>query len=80
MFRSISSLPPTPARTRSDNILDVARGEKIYLSGGAGYEDLTKYTGGSMYQAEADTQLAPFLEGLAQGIKNPVRAGLPVHQ
>ena len=53
----------------SDNILDVARGQKIYLSGGAGYEDLTKYTGGSMYQAEADTQLTPFLEGLGRELK-----------
>jgi len=54
----------------SDNILDVARGQKIYLSGGAGYEDLTKYTGGSLYQAEADTQLGPFLESLARELKN----------
>jgi Ca-activated chloride channel family protein len=54
----------------SDNILDVARGQKIYLSGGAGYEDITKYTGGSMYQAEADTQLGPFLEVLGRELKN----------
>lgn len=54
----------------SDNIQDVARGEKIYLSGGAGYEDLTKYTGGRLYQAEADTQLGPFLETLAKELKN----------
>lgn len=54
----------------SDNILDVARGEKIYLSGGAGYEDLTKFTGGRLYQAEADTQLGPFLETLAKELKS----------
>jgi Ca-activated chloride channel family protein len=54
----------------SDDIQTVARGQKIYLSGGAGYEDITKYTGGSMYQAEADTQLAPFLEVLGRELKN----------
>jgi Ca-activated chloride channel homolog len=54
----------------SDNILEVARGQKIYLSVGAGYEDITKYTGGSMYQAEADTQLGPFLEVLGRELKN----------
>jgi Ca-activated chloride channel family protein len=53
----------------SDDILEVARGQKIYLSSGAGYEDLTKYTGGRMYQAEADTQLGPFLETLAKELK-----------
>jgi Ca-activated chloride channel homolog len=57
-------------RDPSDNILEVARGEKIYLSGGAGYEDLTKYTGGSLYQAEADTQLGPFIEGLGKELKS----------
>ena len=65
---------------RSDDILEVARGQKIYLSGGAGYEDLTKYTGGSMYQAEADTQLGALPRSSRQGIKKPVRAGFPVHQ
>ena len=54
----------------SDNIQEVARGEKIYLSGGAGYEDLTRYTGGRLYQAEADTQLGPFLESLAKELKS----------
>lgn len=54
----------------SDDILEVARGQKIYLSSGAGYEDLTKYTGGRMYQAEADTQLGPFLETLAKELKS----------
>src|SRR5262245_35434995 len=48
----------------SDSIIEVGRGERIYLSGGAGYEDLTKYTGGQLFQAEADTQLGPFLENL----------------
>lgn len=56
--------------TTSDDIQEVARGEKVYLSGGAGYEDLTKYTGGRMYQAEADTQLGPFLETLAKELRS----------
>jgi Ca-activated chloride channel homolog len=59
-----------PGTSTSDNIADVARGEKIYLSGGAGYEDLTRYTGGRMFQAEADTQLPPFLETLQKELKN----------
>jgi Ca-activated chloride channel family protein len=54
----------------SDDILEVARGQKIYLSGGAGYEDLANYTGGRMYQAEADTQLGPFLETLAKELRS----------
>jgi Ca-activated chloride channel homolog len=53
-----------------DNILDVARGERIYLSGGAVYEDLTKFTGGRLFQADADTQLPPFLETFAKELKS----------
>ena len=40
------------------------------ISGGAGYEDLTRMTGGSMTQAEIDTQLRSFLEQFAQTLKN----------
>lgn len=54
----------------SDDILDVARGERIYLSGGAVYEDLTKFTGGRLFQAEADTALVQFLEVLAAELKS----------
>jgi Ca-activated chloride channel family protein len=54
----------------TSNIQDVARGEKIFLSGGAGYEDLTRYTGGKLFQAEADTQLPPFLETLQKELKS----------
>jgi Ca-activated chloride channel family protein len=53
----------------SDDILEVARGNRIYLSGGAVYEDLTKFTGGRLYQAEADTALPQFLEVLAAELK-----------
>jgi Ca-activated chloride channel family protein len=54
----------------SDSIQEVARGDKIYLSEGAVYEDLTKFTGGRLFQAEADTQLPPFLETFAKELKN----------
>ena len=54
----------------SDNILDVGRGQRIFLSGGAGYEDLTKFTGGRLFQADSDTQLGPFLETLAKELKS----------
>ena len=63
-----NSGPPNSAL--SDNILDVARGEQIFLSGGAAYEDLARFTGGRLFQAEADTQLPPFLESLAQELKS----------
>ena len=59
-----------PASALSDNILDVARGEQIFLSGGAAYEDLARFTGGRLFQADADTQLPPFLESLAQELKS----------
>ncbi len=52
------------------NIGELARGDAIHLSGGAGYEDLARFTGGRLYQAEADTQLRAALEQLAQEFKN----------
>jgi len=54
----------------TNSISDVARGEAIHLSGGAGYDDLARFTGGRLYQAEADTQLRSNLESLAQELKN----------
>jgi Ca-activated chloride channel homolog len=62
-------------RDTSDDILEVTRGEKIYLSGGAGYEDLTKYTGGRLLQAEIDTQLQPFMEKLTAELKSQYLLG-----
>ena len=59
-----------PGRGLQDNIQDVARGERIYLSGGAVYEDLAKFTGGRLFQADADTQLPPFLETFAKELKS----------
>jgi Ca-activated chloride channel homolog len=52
------------------DIGELARGQAIHLSGGAGYEDLARFTGGRLYQAEADTQLRSNLESLAQEFKN----------
>ena len=52
------------------NIGELGRGQAIHLSGGAGYEDLARFTGGRLYQAEADTQLRASLEQLAQEFKN----------
>jgi Ca-activated chloride channel homolog len=49
---------------------ELGRGAAIHLSGGAGYEDLARFTGGRLYQSEADTQLRPNLEALAQEMKN----------
>jgi Ca-activated chloride channel family protein len=53
----------------SDSLADVGRGNQIFLGGGAGYEDLTKFTGGRLYQAEADTQLRQHLVNLVQEFK-----------
>jgi hypothetical protein len=52
------------------DILEVARGQEIHLSGGAVYDDLARFTGGRLYQAEADTQLRAALENLAQELRN----------
>jgi len=52
------------------DIQELGRGAAIHLSGGAGYEDLATFTGGHLYQAEADTQLRANLEALAQELKN----------
>lgn len=52
-----------------DNISELGRGQAIYLSGGAAYEDIARFTGGRLYQAEADTQLRANLESLAQEFK-----------
>jgi Ca-activated chloride channel family protein len=52
------------------DILEVARGQEIHLSGGAVYDDLARYTGGRLYQAEADTQLRASLESLAVELRN----------
>jgi Ca-activated chloride channel homolog len=54
----------------TDSITEVGRGQRIFLSGGAVYEDLAKFTGGQLFQAEHDTQLRPFLESLAAELKN----------
>ena len=52
------------------DITELGRGQAIHLSGGAGYEDLARFTGGRLYQAEADTQLRANLEALGQELKN----------
>jgi hypothetical protein len=52
------------------DIQELGRGNSIHLSGGAGYEDIARFTGGRLYQAEADTQLRANLESLAQEFKN----------
>ena len=52
------------------DIGELARGQAIHLSGGAGYEDVARFTGGKLYQAEADTQLRATLESLSQEFKN----------
>lgn len=52
------------------DIQELGRGAAIHLSGGAGYEDLARFTGGRLYQAEADTQLRASLETLGQELKN----------
>jgi Ca-activated chloride channel family protein len=52
------------------DIQELGRGAAIHLSGGAGYEDIARFTGGRLYQAEADTQLRANLESLAQELKN----------
>jgi len=54
----------------SDDILEVVRGERIYLSAGAGYEDLTRMTGGSMVESEIDTQLRAMMEEFGRNLKN----------
>jgi len=64
-----------PGQGPSDNILDVGRGARIYLSGGAGYEDLTKWTGGRLVQGDIDTQLLPLLEALAKEFKTQYLLG-----
>lgn len=51
------------------DLATVTRGGAIHLEGGAIYEDLTKFTGGRLYQAEADTQLRAALQNLAQEMK-----------
>jgi Ca-activated chloride channel family protein len=53
----------------SDNLQEVGRGRQIFLEAGAGYEDLTRFTGGRLYQAEVDTQLRQHLVNLAQEFK-----------
>ena len=47
-----------------ENIQDVGH------AGAAVYEDLTKYTGGKLFESEADTALPQFLEVMAQELKN----------
>lgn len=63
------------AQGPSDDILEVGRGERIYLSGGAGYEDLTKFTGGALLQAEIDTQLRSMMETLGKELKSQYLLG-----
>jgi Ca-activated chloride channel family protein len=58
------------ASAAPSDITELGRGQAIHLSGGAGYEDLARFTGGRLYQAEADTQLRANLEALAQELKN----------
>ncbi len=58
------------ASSEPADITELGRGQAIHLSGGAGYEDLARFTGGRLYQAEADTQLRANLETLAEELKN----------
>ena len=67
--------PPTNVGTGrdpglTDSILEVGRGQRIFLSAGAGYEDLAKFTGGRLFQADSDTQLRPFMESLSKEFKS----------
>src|SRR5678816_888491 len=69
--------PPPPSEVGrgrdaglTDDILEVGRGQRIFLSAGAGYEDLAKFTGGRLFQADSDTQLRPFMESLAKEFKS----------
>lgn len=48
----------------------VGRGAQIYLEAGTIYDDLARFTGGRLYQAEADTQLLVTLKELAEELKN----------
>ena len=57
------------------DIQELGRGQAIHLSGGAGYEDIARFSGGRLYQAEADTQLRANLETLAQELKNQYMLG-----
>jgi Ca-activated chloride channel family protein len=59
----------------SDDILEVGRGQQIHLDAGTVYEDLTRFTGGRLYQAEAETQLSGHLIALAQELKNQYLLG-----
>lgn len=54
----------------SNDITEVGRGQQTFLSGGAGYEDLTRFTGGRFYEVQADTQLKSQLDNLAQEFKS----------
>jgi Ca-activated chloride channel family protein len=54
----------------ADNLQALGRGAQTYGTGGAGYEDLTKFTGGRFYEAAADTQLKGQLDSLAQEFKS----------
>ena len=58
-----------------DDIVGVGRGQRVFLSGGAGYEDLTQYTGGKLVQAEVDTQLQPTLEVFAKELRSQYTLG-----
>jgi hypothetical protein len=53
----------------------VARGAQIYLEGGTIYDDLARFTGGRLYQAEADTQLLVTLKELAEELKHQYMLG-----
>jgi Ca-activated chloride channel homolog len=62
-------------REGPQDIQEVVRGNEIHLSGGAVYDDLAKYTGGRLYQAEADTQLRSYLEALALELRSQYLLG-----
>lgn len=57
------------------DILEVGRGRQIHLEGGQIYEDLTRFTGGRLYQADGDTQLRGHLQTLAEELKNQYMLG-----
>jgi Ca-activated chloride channel family protein len=55
---------------QTQDILELGRGQQIFGSGGQVYEDIARFSGGRLYQAEADTQLRAALENLSAEFKN----------
>jgi Ca-activated chloride channel family protein len=70
IFYSPVPEPFSGPATGPADIMEVGRGRQIHLEGGQVYEDLTRFTGGRLYQADGDTQLRGHLQTLAEELKN----------